>query len=130
MSDIKQYIIIRKDLNMSTGKIAAQASHASMKVFFDRMSTIREESGTNYEFLASDDEVEWINGMFTKVVLGVKNEGQLLKVYQLALEAGLNVSLIKDAGLTELVGANFTAVAIGPNKISECYPIVSKLRLL
>jgi len=130
MSNTKQYIIIRKDLNMSTGKIAAQASHASMKVFFDKMRVVSSEHGDNYIFSPTADEIEWITGMFTKVVLGVKNEGQLLKVYQLALEAGLNVSLIKDAGLTELVGDNYTAVAIGPNTIADCYPIVNRLRLL
>ena len=32
---IKQVIVVRKDLKMRKGKIAAQAAHASMKVFFD-----------------------------------------------------------------------------------------------
>jgi len=36
---VKQVIVVRKDLNMRKGKIAAQASHASLKVFFDRMKS-------------------------------------------------------------------------------------------
>ena len=32
MDDVKQVIIIRKDLGMRKGKVAAQAAHASMKV--------------------------------------------------------------------------------------------------
>lgn len=40
MSKVKQVICIRKDLGMRKGKIAAQCSHASMKVFFDRMKVI------------------------------------------------------------------------------------------
>ncbi len=43
MNNIKQVLVIRKDLNMSPGKLAAQVAHASMKVFFDRMSTERNE---------------------------------------------------------------------------------------
>lgn len=35
---IKQVIVVRKDLNMRKGKLAAQVAHASMKVFFDRMT--------------------------------------------------------------------------------------------
>lgn len=110
MQEVKQYIIIRTDLNMSPGKIAAQAAHASMKVFFDKMQWL---AGSNelwtscdgrYIFSASMEESLWISGIFTKITKKVKNESQLLKVYNQAKDAGLNVSLIKDKGLTELVG--------------------------
>ncbi len=129
MSEIKQYIIIRTELKMSMGKTAAQACHASMKVFFDKMS--KSGGGENkYSFVATEEEASWIDNKFTKIVKKVKNESQLLKVYNLALEAGLNASLIKDAGLTELIGENYTAVAIGPNLVADCFPIVGKLQNL
>ncbi len=129
--EVKQYIIIRTDLGMSIGKTAAQASHASMKVFFDKMETcVYDDKVKSFSFLASEEESKWIEGRFTKIVKKVKNESQLLKVYQQALDAGLNVSLIKDAGLTELVGENYTAVAIGPNYIEKCEEIVKKLQNL
>ena len=38
MSDIKMVIVIRRDLNMRTGKIAAQVAHASMKILLDKMT--------------------------------------------------------------------------------------------
>ncbi len=129
--EVKQYIIIRTDLGMSIGKTAAQASHASMKVFFDKMETcVYDDKVKSFSFLASEEESKWIEGRFTKIVKKVKNESQLLKVYQQALDAGLNVSLIKDAGLTELVGENYTAVAIGPNYVNKCEEIVKKLQNL
>ena len=34
--NVKQVIVLRKDLNMRKGKMVAQGAHASMKVFFDR----------------------------------------------------------------------------------------------
>lgn len=129
--EVKQYIIIRTDLGMSIGKTAAQASHASMKVFFDKMETcVYDDKVKSFSFLASEEESKWIEGRFTKIVKKVKNESQLLKVYQQALDAGLNVSLVKDAGLTELVGENYTAVAIGPNYVNKCEEIVKKLQNL
>lgn len=133
--EVKQYIIIREDLGMSIGKLASQAAHSSMKVFFDRMSSSAIYGNVDgkirtYSFHAKTEEVQWIEGLFTKIVKKVKNESQLLKVYEKAKELGLNCSLIKDAGLTELQGENYTAVAIGPNYVDKCEPIVKKLRNL
>lgn len=129
--EVKQYIIIRTDLGMSVGKTAAQASHASMKVFFDKMESCEYGDDTkSFSFHATEEECKWIEGRFTKIVKKVKNESQLLKIYQQALDLGLNVSLIKDAGLTELTGENYTAIAIGPNYIDKCEVIVKKLQNL
>lgn len=133
--EVKQYIIVRTDLPMNTGKVAAQASHASMKVFFDKFekSEIENSEGIFEEamfFTPTKEEKKWIEGKFTKVVKKVKNENQLLKVYNKAKEAGLNASLIKDAGLYGLEGENYTCVAVGPNYVDDCEPIVKKLRLL
>ena len=138
--DVKQYIIIRMDLGMSPGKLAAQASHSSMGVFFEKMSSEVVANNRNiqtekdefmlYSFFANEDEHRWIENGFTKIVKKVKNESQLLKLYQQAVDKGLNVFLVKDAGLTELEGENYTALAIGPNKVSDCESIVKKLQNL
>lgn len=37
MSNVKQVLVMRKDLNCRKGKIASQCAHASLKVFFDKM---------------------------------------------------------------------------------------------
>lgn len=136
MREVKQYIIIRTDLGMSAGKVAAQAAHSCMKVFFDKFehTQICLKSGDDlvdgFVYIPSEAEMQWIKGKFTKITKKVKNEAQLLKVYEQAKEAGLNVSLIKDAGLFGLEGENFTVVAVGPNYVDECEPVVGKLRLL
>lgn len=134
--EVKQFIIVRTNLGMSAGKVSAQASHAAMKVFFDKMrknsniATDNTEFVAEYSFFATEEEVQWIEGMFTKITKKVKNESQLLKAYNKAKELGLNVSLIKDAGKTELEGENYTAIAIGPNYVDKCEPVVKKLRNL
>jgi len=120
---------------MSMGKTAAQAAHAAQKVFFDKFKdTLIEgdddEIKKGFCFIATEEEIQYVRGRFTKIVKKVKNENQLISTYQKALEAGLNCSLIKDAGLTELVGENYTAVCIGPNYEEDCMPIVKRLRNL
>ena len=133
--EVKQYIIVRSDLGINCGKACAQAAHACLKVFFDKFehTKIVGKGGELVDAMVykpSEAEMSWIEGMFTKVTKKVKNENQLLKVYNSAKEAGLNVSLIKDAGLYGLEGENYTCIAVGPNYVDKCEPIVGKLQLL
>ena len=129
---IKQFIIIRKDLNMRKGKIAAQAAHASMKVFFDMMKENIKNNDNSMEMtlkVTNPFMKDWIMGNFTKIGLSVNSEDELLAIYNQAKEAGLPCSLILDAGLTEFDGPTYTAVAIGPDELSKITPITSKLSL-
>jgi len=140
MDDVKQVIIIRKDLGMRKGKVAAQAAHASMKVLLDRStfdqykekSTFWEGSYIWYfEVDESEPMYRWLRGEFTKVVVYVMSEAELLDVYDKAKEAGLLASLITDAGKTEFHGDRTkTAVAVGPDWSSRIDKVTGHLPLL
>lgn len=125
---IKQWIIIRKDLNMRKGKIAAQAAHASMKVFLDN---VEEWLSDGFTVRGLDrDALEWARGQFTKICLYVESEQELRDVYERALEQGLPCSLIEDSGLTEFDGVpTLTCVAIGPTTKEKAAPITRPLKL-
>ena len=95
--EIKQTILIRKDLGMSRGKIASQASHACMKVFFDTFSPLitsistetwylREESLRGWEIPAKKYFQEYVEGSFKKIVLSVNSEKELLDLYNLIIK--------------------------------------------
>ena len=126
--ETKQVIIIRKDLNMRKGKMAAQSAHASMKVFFDLM----EHDLKHYYILKLNEPmVKWFNGRFTKIVLGVDSESELLDLYHMAKDNGIVCSLITDAGLTEFHGEpTNTAIAIGPGWSDDIDSITGHLSLL
>jgi len=135
----KQVLVIRKDLNMRKGKIAAQAAHASMKVFFDRIIkpienhlTIDGVKKYCVEIgMVDEDEKAWIEGIFTKVCVSVDSEQELLSVYEQAKASGLPCSLIQDAGLTEFGGVpTHTAVAVGPATAEKIDKITGSLKLL
>lgn len=128
----KQVIIVRKDLNMRKGKIAAQVAHASMKVILDLMRTSYNEYPTKTLFLVDKSPItQWIEGKFTKICVSVDSEEELLEIQKKANEAGIINALITDCGATEFHGVpTNTCLAIGPdwpNKIDE---ITGHLKLL
>lgn len=124
---VKQVIVWRKDLKVRAGKRMAQAAHASMAPIFNRM----EDIGGAYDHcfaIYGDDEdpfVVWKNGKFTKIVVTVDNEEQLLQLVERIKTENrfIPIALITDAGLTEFnnVPTN-TCLGIGPwwsNEIDE-----------
>ena len=148
---IKQVIVIRKlypDPNnpdkfrkVRSGKIIAQAAHASMKIFFDRMTrnyrTVRTDID-DVDFPISGEFVckmtpempEWKEGSFTKACVQVDHEEELLEILKKAEEAGLPVALITDAGLTEFNGVpTSTCCAIGPANSDKIDLITGHLKL-
>ena len=137
MANVKQVIVIRKDLNMSPGKLAAQVCHASMGAVFKNSFIDKKwlEGPAGPEQLIkciplTPEIEEWFNYRFTKVCLGCKGEVQLLRYAKEAEEAGLTFSLIKDAGLTEFDGVpTYTCLGIGPHESDEINKITGKLQL-
>lgn len=123
---MKQIIIVRKDLQMSPGKMSAQVSHASMAF----LSNWIKNNCNNYHIDADIDKDifdGWINGIFTKVVLEAKNKNQLLKAIDKAKELGMvegkDYFIIKDNCLTELkpeevdengIGRTITCIGFKP----------------
>lgn len=127
----KQVIVVRRDLNMRKGKIAAQVSHASMKIFFDRIIKTSEDLTERTIKLESAEMVHWVDGSFTKICLSVDSEKELEEIYEKALGSNLPCALIVDNGLTEFHGVKTkTCVAIGPANPDDIDKITSHLKLL
>ncbi len=136
---IKQVIVIRKDLNMRKGKIAAQAAHASMKFVTNRIKACIDscEGYTyvdNIHFIKnhfSKEQLDWIYGSFVKIVVGCNSQEELRELEDLAKSGGLEVQRIVDNGATEFHGVpTLTCIAIGPNKSEDIDKITGHLELL
>jgi PTH2 family peptidyl-tRNA hydrolase len=114
---MKQIIVMRKDLNMRTGKMIAQGAHASMKA--------------TLENLEHQNVKEWLSGPFTKIAVSVNSEEELFEIINKAKEAGLITALITDAGRTEFNGVpTNTCIAVGPASHEDLLPITGHLKLL
>jgi PTH2 family peptidyl-tRNA hydrolase len=125
---IKQVIVLRTDLNMRKGKMAAQAAHASMKVFFDRMYSMDTE---RFILNVTPEMKDWIQGRFTKIVVGVPSLEKLIQVKSEAEAVGIPCALIEDCGVTEFHGVTTaTAVAVGPAEATIVDRITGDLTLL
>jgi len=111
----KQVIVLRTDLEIGKGKLAAQAAHASVE------SVLKSNPKTVESWRASGAK---------KVVLKVDSETDLIKIHKLAAKAKLVSVLISDAGLTQLKPGTKTAVGIGPDAEAKIDNITGKLKLL
>ncbi len=113
--EYKQVIIVRKDLKMEKGKIASQASHASVDAV-----------------LKSDKKIvkEWRNQGMKKSILKVNDKKELLVYLDLAKKAGLKTSLITDAGKTAFHSTSTTTcLAIGPDEEKKIDLVTGNLKL-
>lgn len=127
--EVKQVIVVRKDLNMRKGKLAAQVAHASMKVLVDGIWQLP-GGMTKWAIELNEDMERWLAGAFTKIVVGVNSEKELMGLYVDVQLAELPHALILDAGKTEFKEPTYTALAIGPVKEEEVDKLTGNLQLL
>jgi PTH2 family peptidyl-tRNA hydrolase len=113
--EYKQVILVRKDLNLSKGKLAAQVAHGAVEAV-----------------LKADNNLikKWRNEGMKKVVLVVNNEKEFYKYLQEAKDFGIPTALITDAGRTEISPGTKTVLAIGPYKSDIIDSITGNLKTL
>lgn len=128
MSQLKQIILIRKDLKMTKGKIAAQAAHASLNAVINFNDTVLGHFPTAK--ILGHKAIEWLAEGQTKVCLAVNSEKELLEFWELAKTLDIPNAIIQDAGHTQLDPATYTALAIGPEYNSLIDKITADLKLL
>lgn len=114
---VKQVIVARTDLNLSAGKLAAQVAHAAVNATEDARST------------HTDAYDQWMDGQYTKIVLGGEDAQQVQELADQAQLQSLPSALITDAGHTEIPAGTITAVAIGPAESEQINAVTGDLPL-
>lgn len=137
----KQMIVMRRDLKMRKGKIAAQAGHACVEATLmalvreDRLDQVRVTADGNWVYL--EDEASestplsrWFDKGVAKVCVYVDGEDALLEIAQKGRELGFAVALVRDAGFTEFHGEpTYTCLAFEPLSPEQIDPITGDLPL-
>lgn len=129
-TSIKQVIVVRKDLNMRKGKIAAQVAHASMKFL---IANSYSDHTTRGEFVAAINDIEknWLLYHMAKIVVYVESEQELLDLVQKGRANDIQTHTIIDAGKTEFNGVpTLTCAAFGPDRSSKIDKVTGHLKLL
>lgn len=110
----KLVFLVRTDLGMGVGKIAAQVGHAAIGAY-------KQSPG---QLLA-----KWEESGQAKIVLQVNSLEQLIALQEAALKAGLNNYHVEDAGRTQIEPGSITVLAIGPDADSKINQITGSLKL-
>lgn len=138
---VKQVIIVRKDLKMPTGKVAAQASHASLGALLKMFKKkTYPDDRTKYEVEFNDGSIldKWLNGIFTKICLTVNSEEELDNIYNDIVKYNetikgeqIPIVMIEDCGLTCFNGIKTkTCIGIGPFWSDDIDKFTKHLKLL
>ena len=139
----KQVIVVRHDLikgpnAVRRGKMMAQVAHASVSAllkFFNKYQCIYagNQQTTRYEVEFGDDCIleDWFNGKFTKIVVYVDSDKELIELQKKCEEIDIPCALIIDAGLTEFHNTpTITCLGIGPYDSNILDTITGNLPLL
>lgn len=111
----KQVILIRSDLKLPKGKMAAQAAHASVDATLKASPILMKK---------------WRAEGMAKICLRVENEKELYKYIQTAKDQGLATSVISDAGHTVVAPGTVTCGAVGPASEEQVDAITGDLKLV
>lgn len=136
----KQMLIVRRDLKMRKGKIAAQASHAAVEAVLKailkegRAGQLRTDpQGWVYLDTPAGQEsplTDWFQYGMAKICVYVDSEEELLELDRRAREAGVTTALIQDAGMTEFHGEpTYTALAFEPLEAARADELTGTLPL-
>ncbi|XP_035720044.1 peptidyl-tRNA hydrolase 2, mitochondrial-like [Vespa mandarinia] len=120
IENCKMVIIVRTDIVMGKGKIAAQCAHAALECY--RKATANPKK--HYMFK------DWLYYGQPKIVLRVSSEVELLDLANKAKKVGLTTAIIRDAGRTQLQTGTISVIGIGPGPNIEINKITSHLKLL
>jgi PTH2 family peptidyl-tRNA hydrolase len=137
----KQMIVMRRDLKMRKGKVAAQAGHACVEATLmalareGRLDQVRVTPDQGWVYLDDGDGeptplTEWFDAGVAKICVYVDSEAELLDLAARGREQGFAVALVRDAGHTEFHGEpTYTCLAFEPLSAEQVDPLTGDLPL-
>jgi PTH2 family peptidyl-tRNA hydrolase len=112
---MKLVVIVRQDLKLPKGKLAAQVAHAAVEATFKSSKSKLDE---------------WRAQGQKKIVLKVKDDKELLDYLKMARSEKLITALITDAGKTCIAQGTKTCLGIGPDSEQKIDKLTGKLPMV
>lgn len=117
-TDLKMVMVVRSDLKMGHGKIAAQCCHACLGLYKSQLKK-------DIPRLKA-----WENSNYKKVVLKCANEEEMINIADKARSQNLDYYIVRDAGLTQIAPGSKTVLSVGPASEKELKDVTGYLKLL
>ena len=122
--EVKMALVVRQDLKIEKGKIAAQCAHAALGCY-RLIATDPAKKSYNPVMTA-----RWLRGGQAKIALKCKDKEMMDELYAKALSMDVNACVIHDAGRTQIAAGSATVVGIGPAPKAVLDQITGDLKLL
>lgn len=116
--EYKMVVVVRTDLDMSLGKMIAQACHAAVSA----SETTKRTQTKHWR--------RWRDEGAKKVALEAESLEELEELAMKAEELDIVNELIQDAGHTEVPAGTVTCLGIGPNQAQKIDKVTGRLPLL
>ncbi|GBG81763.1 hypothetical protein CBR_g33941 [Chara braunii] len=116
--EFKLVLVVRMDLKMGKGKIAAQCSHATLGIY----KKLQRKAPTALR--------KWEYSGQRKVVLKIDTEDDMMALVKKAKDAGVPTHITIDAGRTQIAPDSRTVMAVGPAPDHVLDDITGHLKLL
>ncbi|TDZ31113.1 Peptidyl-tRNA hydrolase 2 [Colletotrichum spinosum] len=124
--ECKLVLVVRTDLGMTKGKMAAQASHATLACYKSlSRAAARDPSSPAAKLLK-----RWENLGQAKIAVQIKNQDEMLELMGKARSLGVTAEVIADAGRTQIEAGSLTVLGVGPAPRSLVDQITGHLKLL
>ncbi|KAI0181915.1 PTH2-domain-containing protein [Hypoxylon sp. FL1284] len=125
--ECKLVLVVRTDLGMTKGKIAAQCSHATLACY-KALSRSAQRGGTSSP--AARLLQRWERRGQAKIAVQVRSEAELLELMGHARGLGVAAEVIQDAGRTQIDPGSLTVLGVGPAPKSLVDKVTGGLKLL
>ncbi|KAI1095489.1 PTH2-domain-containing protein [Rostrohypoxylon terebratum] len=124
--ECKLVLVVRTDLGMTKGKIAAQCSHATLACY----KTLTKAASRNPSSPEAKLLQRWERRGQAKIAVQVKSEDELLELMGKARSLGITSEVIQDAGRTQIDPGSLTVLGVGPAPKSLVDQVTGGLKLL
>jgi len=114
--ELRIWAAVRTDLNMPMGKACGQAGHAFLA------ACLRASPDVIDAYMSSPAQA--------KITLAVRDEAELVRMYEMCKEAGLPTVIVKDQGRTVFEGKTYTVMAVGPCRAVDLPKRFRRLQML
>lgn len=121
--ECKLVLVVRTDLGMTKGKIAAQCSHATLACY---KTLLRAPANSPQRKILS----RWERLGQAKIAVQVKSQEEMLELRRKARSLGLTAEVIQDAGRTQIEAGSMTVLGVGPAPRSLVDQVTGGLKLL